>query len=97
PPSSATRSLPNSKRSAANSPRGSRPPASSIVSVSPQSRSTTNLASACVSRPPPTTSPLSSTTARACPREGGGGTSPRPGNSRPGPRQKDHLQPQGLA
>src|SRR4051794_8817037 len=48
-------------------------------------------------RPPPTTSPLSSTTARACPREGGGGTSPRPGNARPGPRQKDHLQPQRLA
>src|SRR4051812_16375592 len=26
-----------------------------------------------------------------------GGTSPRPGNSRPGPREKDNLQPQGLA
>src|SRR5258705_1125347 len=95
PPSSATRSLPNSpKRSAVSSQRGSREPASSIVSANPQSRSTTNLASSCASRPPPTTSLLSSTTARACPREGGGGTSPGPGNPRSCPRQKDHLQPQ---
>src|SRR6266436_3499658 len=95
PPSSATRSLPNSsKRSAVNSQRALREPASSIVSANLRSRSTTNSASSCASRPPPTTSPLSSTTARACPREGGGGTSAGPGNPRPCPRQKDHLQPQ---
>src|SRR3984893_9112790 len=65
PPSSATRSLPNSpKRSVVNSQRGSREPASSIVSADLRSRSMTNSASSCASRPPPTTSPLSSTTAR---------------------------------
>src|SRR5580700_3478384 len=95
PPSSATRSLPNSpKRSVVNSQRGSREPASSIVSADLRSRSMTNSPSSCASRPPPTTSPLSSTTARACPRGGGGGTSAGPGNPRPCPRQKDHLQPQ---
>src|ERR1700726_1698959 len=79
PPSSATRSLPNSpKRSLVNSQRGSREPASSIVSADLRSRSMTNSPSSCASRPPPTTSPLSSTTARACPREGGGGTSAGP-------------------
>src|SRR6476646_535647 len=56
PPSSATRSLPNSsKRSVVNSQRGSREPASSIVSADLRSRSTTNSASSCASRPPPTT------------------------------------------
>src|SRR6266566_9609197 len=90
PPSSATRSV-------ANSPRGSKAPASSIVSANPRSRSTTNSASSDAWRPPPTTSPLSSTTARACPREGGGGTLAGPGNPRPCPRQKDRLQPQGPA
>src|ERR1700731_3024088 len=95
PPSSATGSLPNSpKRSAVNSQPGPRGPASAIVSAHLRSRSTTNSASSCAWRPPPTTSPLSSTTARACPREGGGGTSAGPGNPRPRPRQKDHLQPQ---
>ena len=37
---------------------------SSIVSANPRSRFTTNSPSSCASRPPPTTSPLSSTTAR---------------------------------
>src|ERR1700738_2865520 len=56
PPSSATRSLPNSpKRSVVNSQRGSREPASSIVSADLRSRSMTNSASSCASRPPPTT------------------------------------------
>src|SRR5262249_6025128 len=65
PPSSATGSLPNSlKRSAVNAQRVPRVSASGIVSANPQSRPMTNSASSCVCRPPPTTSPLSSTTAR---------------------------------
>src|SRR5207237_1455687 len=65
PPSSATGSLPNSpKRSAVNSQRGSRGPASGIVSANPRSRSMTNSASCCAWRPPPTTSTLSSRTRR---------------------------------
>jgi hypothetical protein len=62
---SATGSLPNSpQRSAINSQRGSRGPASGIVSANPRSRSMTNSASSYAWRPPPTTSLLSSTTAR---------------------------------
>src|SRR5580704_2408221 len=72
PPSSATRSLPNSpKRSLVNSQRGSREPASSIVSADLRSRSMTNSPSSCASRPPPTTSPLSRLPQEPAPAEAG--------------------------
>src|ERR1700731_3906625 len=72
PPSSATRSLTNSpKRSVVNSQRGSREPASSIVSADLRSRSMTNSPSSCASRPPPTTSPLSRLPQEPAPAEAG--------------------------
>src|ERR1700738_1464689 len=90
PPSSATRSLPNSpKRSVVNSQRGSREPASSIVSADLRSRSMTN------SPPPAPRSPHQRRLRfQALPQ---GGTSAGPSNPRPRPPQKDDLQPHGPA